>query len=505
MGLYIQSLESLPADAQRDYFIYLLDYGWSEPLGEALIKNFQKMAEMAEKNNAVVIRSHSHIHFEDEVLSWHSINGEDAKDLLPAILITNRNPHHFRERYRIGSHQGIEDDLKLVLIPLRKFCTTTTEVAELIDRLFKDIAAKKKLTEFKIERKIKKGGPALADSIILSPDKTQKGITMRQVINFLQGLPENSPISSPGRIEKTVLPLHFEDRSGTEFERLVFAYALRQRAWESIEWLGQTGGDGGRDIWGVSQKQTYCYQCANYRHLILTKITDDIDKLIQSGNIPQNYIVVCGGTVSSTLRTKIRNYAGQSGISITEIWSGVEFEERLRQNSPELIRRFAEGEPFPDDPAQLIQSANFNGAKNDEELLDLFFESFDRPAFTTRFRNESSIPDFEKAITDTIEVLNTGIHRLRDGTLIRKIPSRHQIKNAALKNELAEITKLVIQLRDTFNKLKKQNEIRPCGCGDDDCPIWMLTDRACDEMDHIRQTIFRRIRSIRPSFTLHLA
>ncbi len=101
MGLYVQSLENLPADTSKNYYIYLLDYGWSEPLGEALSKNFERMAEIAEGNNAVVIRSKNRVHFEDEVLSWHNINGEDAGKILPAILITNRNPHKFKERYSI--------------------------------------------------------------------------------------------------------------------------------------------------------------------------------------------------------------------------------------------------------------------------------------------------------------------------------------------------------------------------------------------------------------------
>lgn len=36
MGLYVQSLNNIPQSAHRDYYIYLLDYGWSEPLGNAL-------------------------------------------------------------------------------------------------------------------------------------------------------------------------------------------------------------------------------------------------------------------------------------------------------------------------------------------------------------------------------------------------------------------------------------------------------------------------------------
>jgi hypothetical protein len=42
MGLYISSLATF--EAKRYYLIYLLDYGWSEPLGESLMKNYEEMA-----------------------------------------------------------------------------------------------------------------------------------------------------------------------------------------------------------------------------------------------------------------------------------------------------------------------------------------------------------------------------------------------------------------------------------------------------------------------------
>jgi hypothetical protein len=44
MSLHVQSLDYLPANAPRGYYVYLLDYGWREPLGEALRNNFQRMA-----------------------------------------------------------------------------------------------------------------------------------------------------------------------------------------------------------------------------------------------------------------------------------------------------------------------------------------------------------------------------------------------------------------------------------------------------------------------------
>ena len=79
MGLYIQSLNNIPQSAHRGYYIYLLDYGWSEPLGEALMNNYEKMAQIAAENDAVVIRGTHRVHFEDEVLSWHHINGEKQR------------------------------------------------------------------------------------------------------------------------------------------------------------------------------------------------------------------------------------------------------------------------------------------------------------------------------------------------------------------------------------------------------------------------------------------
>ena len=43
------------------------------------------MAKIAAENKAVVIKGTVGSHFQNEVLSWHHINGEDANDLLPAL------------------------------------------------------------------------------------------------------------------------------------------------------------------------------------------------------------------------------------------------------------------------------------------------------------------------------------------------------------------------------------------------------------------------------------
>ena len=44
MGLMVHSLEVLSKEATRDYFIYILDYGWDEPIVNVLQRNFQNLA-----------------------------------------------------------------------------------------------------------------------------------------------------------------------------------------------------------------------------------------------------------------------------------------------------------------------------------------------------------------------------------------------------------------------------------------------------------------------------
>jgi hypothetical protein len=56
MGLTVHSLGELPAGVDRKYFVYLLDYGWEEPLADSLYRNFPRMADIASRHDAVVVR-----------------------------------------------------------------------------------------------------------------------------------------------------------------------------------------------------------------------------------------------------------------------------------------------------------------------------------------------------------------------------------------------------------------------------------------------------------------
>ncbi|MGV8080572.1 MAG: hypothetical protein AB2L22_11040 [Syntrophales bacterium] len=310
-------------------------------------------------------------------------------------------------------------------------------------------------------------------------------------------------------VEINVKPIHFEDHSGKEFERLAFAYILRTEEWDSINWYGQLGSDSGRDIWGVlsnrGRDSTVCFQCANRQKLLFSKVKEDLDKICDGPNLsPSKFVLIVGGKVSVNMKTRIAAYAKQKNIYHTEVWSGSEFEERLRKDTPSLIQRFFHGVVFPETVSDLstfiIEAKDFD----DEKLLCAYSSCFDRPAFTTPFRLESNLHHFKKAVSDTIEALQTGIHRLRDGTIIKRFPSITEISNLRLRQYLREIvTKLQI-LRASYDSLSKDGEIRPCSCGHDDCPVHFLSPKACLEMDSLRDDILNRFKKIYPNFNISM-
>lgn len=196
MGLYVHSLERLPTNLDRDYYVYVLDYGWDEPLAEALHNNFRRMADLAARRNAVVIAGTEPRGFTDEIISvhvdseqssWTSVNGERGETILPALMITTIHPSKFKEchpGYRIDdSGPGSADD-KMILIPLRAFCKNATEVVALIERLFADIGAGKPLADFAVAKEIRanRATGAYSDAIILKPTLWGMGIDLKEIV-----------------------------------------------------------------------------------------------------------------------------------------------------------------------------------------------------------------------------------------------------------------------------------------------------------------------------------
>src|SRR5437764_7708812 len=111
---------------------------------------------------------------------------------------------------------------------------------------------------------------------------------------------------------KYVQPIHFEDFSGPQFERLVFAYHARTDKWRMLEWYGQTGSDLGRDIWGIRENETkegesICIQCVNRKALTFAKVQKDISNVLKSKNgIPQCFRIVARSNISAEMRDRIK-------------------------------------------------------------------------------------------------------------------------------------------------------------------------------------------------------
>lgn len=189
MGLYVQTLEDITNQTiiERDYYLYLLEYNWNEPIGEALSDNYPSLAKLASENKSIIIRSEKRSHFANEVLSWHNINGENAEKLLPAILITNKHPSYFKIGELTNSESSLEREFKFILIPLREVCNDTNDMINLIQQIFNDIKEKKEISNFKISKELKKGfGKALVDALILEPNFSGIGINLKSFNKFFK-------------------------------------------------------------------------------------------------------------------------------------------------------------------------------------------------------------------------------------------------------------------------------------------------------------------------------
>lgn len=305
------------------------------------------------------------------------------------------------------------------------------------------------------------------------------------------------------RITSTVHPLDFSQLPGADFERLVFAFLWRRWPWSQLDWYGQLGDDQGRDIWGHRENdwgkpELVVVACANWQRLTFNKAKKDIDKIMAGPHgSPAHLIVVAGGKVSSDLKTRVTNYAKLVGIPKAEVWSGPEFEELLRHHADSVLRRFLSGEVLPDESLAL-RSFVAATPSDEEEAMRILGRLVDRPAFTTPFHMESSLPGFRRAISDTIEAINTGIYRTRDGTIISRLPSKGDFSNPEIRGQLDIIASELNRLRMTFDGYIRSGSVRPCGCGEPDCPVFEIKPEAARDLNDRREIILNAVRHVLP-------
>lgn len=121
--------------------------------------------------------------------SWHNINGESGEELLPAILVTDRHPHEFKESFsEPNADKPSKKDFETIVFPLKKYCKTTTDVAAYVDKIFKNIIEKKSLLDFRVLKKMKRGlGKSVVDGLILEPNIAGVSYDFKPLIQYFTG------------------------------------------------------------------------------------------------------------------------------------------------------------------------------------------------------------------------------------------------------------------------------------------------------------------------------
>jgi len=303
----------------------------------------------------------------------------------------------------------------------------------------------------------------------------------------------------PINFTKSVHPIRFSSLSGREFERLVFATLLRMYTWHTLDWYGQVGKDGGRDIVGtrdgdLGNRITVVIACANWKTFTSSKGISDIDKMVDGlSKPPEEAIIISSSSVSAEIKVKCKAHAQSRGIMNAQVWSGSEFEEYLRFHAGSVLARFFSGEELPDECSALRGFVQQLDLANEREAGELVARMFDRPAFSTPIRSESSLPAFRQAIGDTINALNTGIWRDREGAVIARVPARHSFTQSSVKMAFAECVTALNALRMSFDEGIRSKGILPCACGKSDCPVFMIDDAYCERLESERELVLAHL------------
>lgn len=74
-----------------------------------------------------------------------------------------------------------------MLIPVRDYCKTATDVVGLVEKIFRDIESKKALDDFSIAKEIRAGNSrSIVDALILQPNITGVGVDLKKIIEFFK-------------------------------------------------------------------------------------------------------------------------------------------------------------------------------------------------------------------------------------------------------------------------------------------------------------------------------
>ena len=138
----------------------------------------------------------------------------------------------------------------------------------------------------------------------------------------------------------------------------------------------------------------------------------------------------------------------------------------------------------------------------DQEALAQLARVFDRPAFYTPIHQESSLPAFKQAITDSIKAIGTGIWQTRDGRELARLRPRHEFTDDAIRQGLADTEKALAELRAKFDGFVRAGSVRSCGCDVPDCPVFMVEPQAARELEELRHKALQTFKRVHPEFEI---
>ena len=138
-------------------------------------------------------------------------------------------------------------------------------------------------------------------------------------------------------LTRTTRPLHFEDLSGEDFERLCL-WLLRREGFEDVQHWGALGADGGRDLIAARQGWHYAFQCKNERRFGPSKAEAAVSKVLKltADERPDELVLLVATDVSAQTRRRAAQIAAPMPCTVR---ARSELDEQVKRH-PELVAEF---------------------------------------------------------------------------------------------------------------------------------------------------------------------
>jgi len=93
------------------------------------------------------------------------------------------------------------------------------------------------------------------------------------------------------------------------------------------------------------------------------------------------------------------------------------------------------------------------------------------------------------------------IERFRDGHLIDRIPSRHDLKSDILRTKIQAVERGLSRLRAKYDEMTRSRVLRHCRCNNPNCPTYFFDPPdAARELERLRRDVLTAFRDAYPAF-----